>query len=95
MVGKLHCHLITATLTKLPHHTGSDPSSHADQLTSKLYWQMGLPDKASLQFNVAVTSDTHKVSQLKTTWHNKTSKESAIKTVPMKHLPEHIVRHLH
>jgi hypothetical protein len=34
--GKLHCHLIT-TLTKLFHHTSSDPPGPADQLASKLF----------------------------------------------------------
>jgi hypothetical protein len=47
--GKLHCHLLSLTLTKLLYHTNSDPPGLAYQRTSKLYCKMGLPDMPSLQ----------------------------------------------
>jgi hypothetical protein len=54
--GKLHCHLITLTLTKLIYHTNSDQPGHAYQFISKLYWKMGLPDMFSLQKNDYMTN---------------------------------------
>jgi len=59
MDGKLYCHLITLTLTKLLYYTNSYPPGLAYQCTSKLYWKMGLPDMSSLQTNDYIWQTQH------------------------------------